>query len=397
MGTCGNTLTDSIRIDNISKVTKSENISEDISLHTFKKIKYLGKGSNADVFLIQSDKTKELYALKLIAIKNMEEKMIDLVMREVNNLKDLDHQNIISFKIAFKSDENTKLNIITEYADSGDLNQKLKKQLQQKKYFEEKLLLDWLFQSCLALEYIHNKNIIHRDIKPSNILLNNNNIIKLSDFGVSKNISIFKSTKTLIGTPLYLAPEILKVKEEKKPYSFKADIWSLGVTFCHLMSLEFPFEGKGNENVYDNIKKGNKNKKILNENNNNYNENISKHFSKEFRDLIDEMMTIEPEKRPSAEEILKKDIIKNRMISFYNENKNNFDYYEAEKFIEKYKFENENNETSKKNIKDIKIDDSDDLNKTEEMTPVKPEKIKYDYLRQMSFLHVQIKRIKTNV
>ena len=397
MGTCGNTLTDSIRIDNISKVTKSENISEDISLHTFKKIIYLGKGSNADVFLIQSDKTKELYALKLIAIKNMEEKMIDLVMREVNNLKDLDHQNIISFKIAFKSDENTKLNIITEYADSGDLNQKLKNQLQQKKYFEEKLLLDWLFQSCLALEYIHNKNIIHRDIKPSNILLNNNNIIKLSDFGVSKNISIFKSTKTLIGTPLYLAPEILKVKEEKKPYSFKADIWSLGVTFCHLMSLEFPFEGKGNENVYDNIKKGNKNKKILNENNNNYNENISIHFSKEFRDLIDEMMTIEPEKRPSAEEILKKDIIKNRMISFYNENKNNFDYYEAEKFIEKYKFENENNETSKKNINDIKIDDSDDLNKTEEMTPVKPEKIKYDYLRQMSFLHVQIKRIKTNV
>ena len=96
---------------------------------------------------------------------------------------------------------------------------------------------------------MHFNKIIHRDIKPSNIFLMKNNTVKIGDFDISKDISILIITLTLIGTPLYMAPEII----QKRPYSFEADIRSLGVTFCHLMTLEFPFEGDVLEEITENV------------------------------------------------------------------------------------------------------------------------------------------------
>jgi NIMA (never in mitosis gene a)-related kinase len=107
---------------------------------------------------------------------------------------------------------------------------------------------------------------VHRDIKPSNIFLMENNTIKLGDFGLSKIISPLHRTKTLAGTPLYSAPELLKEIEEikkakkkkdieLKEYSYEVDIWSLGVTFCHIMSLEIPFNSV--DDVINNVKKEN--------------------------------------------------------------------------------------------------------------------------------------------
>ena len=172
----------------------------------------------------------------------------------------------------------------------------------QKKYFEEKQLLEWLMQICLAVDSIHKENIIHRDIKPSNIFLMKNNTIKLGDFGVSNDISLFGRTHTMIGTPLYLAPEIIN----NESYDSKVDIWSLGVTFCHLMTLEFPFEGKKPEDVYENIKKMNKNKKILNKEKTYYKKEIVDKYSKEFLNLIYELMSFEPEKRQLLNKFWKK-------------------------------------------------------------------------------------------
>ena len=89
---------------------------------TFKKIKQIAKGTFGYIFLIKSNKTKIEYALKAIKTKNLEQVQIDAAMREVNNLKILDHPNIISFKCSFFSNIKTSLlNIITEYADNGDL------------------------------------------------------------------------------------------------------------------------------------------------------------------------------------------------------------------------------------------------------------------------------------
>ena len=410
---CGNIVTNTIVPSNIIEPDKNLKKSQLIENNEqFQIIKKLGEGTNGQVFLIKSKKTQNEYALKAIITKNLPKPLIKKIKEEVNNLKKLDHPNIISFKCAFESNEKTELlNIITEYADNGDLEIKLNENHKKNIYFNENQLLDWLIQSCLAINYLHNNSIIHRDIKPSNIFLMKNNTIKLGDFGVSKNISSLRRTKTVIGTPLYLAPELIQNQE----YSFEVDIWSLGVTFCHMMTLEFPFEGRKTEKLYENILQKNMNKKILNKENNNYNENILKNYSKDFINLIDELMSINPKDRPTAKQILEKNIINERMKSFLKEN--NFDLSLAESSIQNYEnkekdeivkdnFEIDSNKNNKMPIiiqemkKDeekkngIKEEENPNLVQTMEEKINKNKKTNYDFLRQMTFLH-QLHRANT--
>ena len=337
-----------------------------------KKIKKLGKGNFGEVFLIKSSLDKKKSVLKEIPIKN---KNVDLIKNEGENLKKLDHPNLILYKSVFFS--NNKLNIITEYAEKGDLNNELIKHKEQNKYFEENQLLNWLMQICLSLQYIHEKRIVHSDIKPSNIFLTKKNNIKLGDFGIFKRIVDFEEEK------LYGAPELI----EKNEYTTKSDIWSLGVTFFHLITLEYPFKGKDKEEIYKNIVNGLKN---------NYNDEVLKKYSKEFLDLIEEMMSLEPKKRPFADEILKKNISKKRMDEYLKENdfddkKNN----EANADIQQY---------TKKNLKikesifilddDFKINGNDDEieEEEEEESQNKDDKENYDFIRQMSMIYDQNKK-----
>ena len=362
-----------------------------------KKIKTIGEGSFGEVYLIKSQKTQLEFALKKIQLKNNKLK-IERIMEEVNILKELDHPNIISFKGAFKSNDDKYLNIITEYVPQGDFEKKIENNYKDKIYFEEKDILNWLFQVCLAIQYLHENSIIHRDIKPSNIFLMENNIIKLGDFGTSKNISPYHRTKTLAGSPLYSAPELLKQLEafennEKGnniSYSYEVDIWSLGVTFLHIMSLEKPFEK--NKDIINDIKS----KKIFNKEMNCYIDKIVEKYSKELLDLIDEMMTYEPSKRPSIEEILEKDIIKKRMDLYLKENEFNKD--EATEAINNYieKFGSIEKEEESSLFKDDKTDDNfDSLNTSSASCPLKEEKKKYDFARQLSIIHDYLKKSKT--
>ena len=280
----------------------------------FVKRQLIGKGNLGEVYLAQSTKEKTIYALKEIIIKNINE---EIISKEAENLYDFDHPNVLYFKNAFltKSTNSTNsdillLNIISEYAEKGDIGKVLSRHQKENIYFVENQLLDWLIQNCLALVYLHDKKIIHGDIKPSNIFLTKNNSIKLGDFGN------FKKCLNLDYNNVYLPPEFI----EKKEYSYAGDIWSLGATFCHLITLEFPFEGNNKDEIYENILKGNKNKNILNKEKNNYNQAILDIYNKELLDLIDEMISIDPLQRPLAEDILKANIIKKRMNECMEEN-----------------------------------------------------------------------------
>ena len=396
MGCSRSVLTDTIVSKNMitPEFTSSVEIIEN---ENFQKIRTIGKGNYGEIFLIRSKKTGREYALKAIIINNMTKKKVPNLMREVDNLKKLNHPNIISFKCAFTSNIKAELlNIMTEYADNGDLNRKLEENRKEKKYFKENQLLDWLIQISLALKYIHKQNIIHRDIKPSNIFLMKNNTVKLGDFGISKNIEIFHKTNTFIGTPAYLAPEIIL----NKGYSLEADIFSLGTTFCHLMALELPFEGGNIDDIYKNILERKKNKKILNKEKNNYIQNILDNYSKEFLDLIDELMSQNPKNRPTAEQILEKDIIKKRMNLYLKEN--NFNSKDVENFIQNYEqneikedFEEEKNKTNLQIIITENDNNNEDLNKTQDVTPLKNNKVKYDFQRQMSLIHNNLLKKKT--
>ena len=402
---CDKVTNNTIYIPN--KCIKPEKKIEDISRQHFKKIKKIGKGNFGEVFLIKSKETQKEYALKEINITNKKFYDSYLIMREVNILKKLDDPNIVSFKAAFESEKKDKrlLNIISEYVDNGDLNELL---IQQKEYFEESQLLYWLIQCCFGLKCLNENEIVHRDIKPSNIFLMKDKTIRLGDFGISKDISIFHKTQTFCGTLLYMAPEILN--DEK--YDCTIDVYSLGVTFCHLMTLEYPFQlQKEIDKMKNNIINGIKNPKILNKERNNYNEQILNNYSKDFLDLINEMMITNPRKRIKIEEILEKDIIIRRMNSLlkdYNFNLNETesrikDYEKKEKEIIE-KIEKEINKLRRKRsnekenlsiivIEEINGDNSDYKEysiQTQEMTPLKEEKLKYNFLRKLSLIHKEV-------
>lgn len=105
-------------------------------------------------------------------------------------------------------------------------------------YFSEDLVLSWFTQICLALKHCHDRKILHRDLKSQNIFLTKKNIVKLGDFGIARVLSNTGSkAKTVVGTPYYLSPEII----ESHPYSFKSDVWSLGVLLFEMCALQPPF------------------------------------------------------------------------------------------------------------------------------------------------------------
>ena len=179
--------------------------------------------------------------------------------------------------------------------------------------------------------------------------------------------------------PQYLAPEIFK----KEGYSYKADIWSLGITFYQLMNFSFPFKGDNAEEIKKNILEGNKNKELNNE-----------IYSKKFEELIDQMLSDRPDVRPSAEEILGNNIIKSRIECYLKEN--GFDNLKSQKTIKEYENEIQNLKQSRRSKKEREIvvaDDyeRDDLNdRNEEYEAKRIKKIIYDFNRQMTLMKTQI-------
>ena len=153
---------------------------------------------------------------------------------------------------------------------------------------DEFQILDWFTQICLALKHVHDRKIIHRDLKCQNIFLTKERIIKLGDFGISRVLtSTIEKAKTMVGTPYYLSPEII----EGNSYSFKTDIWSLGVILYELCALKPPFGGNNLHFLALNIVKG----KYA---------PIPNCYSKEMRNLIALLLVNDPNKRPSIHDIL---------------------------------------------------------------------------------------------
>ena len=147
-------------------------------------IKRLGKGGFGDAYLAQSKKNNEFVVIKDIDLVHLEEKPRKLMEQEGIILQNLSHPNII--KCIDTKIIKDKAYIIMEYADDGDLKEKIDNQKKNNISFKEEDILNWFIEIGEALNYIHNKNIIHRDLKPNNIFLMKNNHIKIGDFGIAR-------------------------------------------------------------------------------------------------------------------------------------------------------------------------------------------------------------------
>ena len=273
-------------------------------LEKYIKVKELSKGSYGIAYLVKRSIKEDHVVVKSIILDGLSDNEKKDTFKEAKILMSLKHHNIIKFIEVFKqSKPKSTLNIVMEYANGGDLFSKIREQQLKNKLFSETQILDWLTQICLGLKYIHNNKILHRDIKSKNIFLTKNGLVKIGDFGISKCLSSsVEVAKTFIGTPYYLSPEIVS----NQPYSYKSDVWSLGVLLYELCTLKLPFDGVSLNKLSANILNG-------------IYEPVNKIYSIELRDLVKELLNPSVNKRPFVEEILKKPLIRKRINSFLSE------------------------------------------------------------------------------
>ena len=251
----------------------------------------LGEGTFGTVIKAKHKLTGELVAIKILRKNNLIFK--EDLKNEALILRGLDHPNII--KIFELYDTETDFYIVQELCNGGDLFCKIHEEGGQSEITTGIII----FQILSAVNYLHERKLMHRDLKLENILIDdskysNNIYIKIIDFGTAKFYSKNKENE-IIGTPFYIAPEVLKGN-----YTEKCDSWSIGVILYTILSGKLPFGGTSKLEVYSNIKSGLYDMTI-------YPFNI---VSKEIKDLIKNLLLLNPDKRISVKEALEHNFFK---------------------------------------------------------------------------------------
>ena len=265
----------------------------------------IGQGMSGKVYKARHKKENKFYAIKKLNFNEINEKERIAIQDEVNLLKQLKHPNIVTYKDSFFDSDNC-LNIVMVFCELGDMYTKIHKQ--KGEYFPEEQILLWLAQLCLALSYVHDKQILHRDIKTQNIFIQNEHTIRIGDFGIAKGYNQNQDLGgSLIGTPLYMAPEVYN---SSKKYSFRSDIWSLGCCIFEMCNLKNAFEAKSWNAVFVKVNKGQR-------------AQLNSRYSLDMKNLVDSMLSVNGKNRPTIASILEKPFMKpivGKYISDFVEN-----------------------------------------------------------------------------
>uniref|UniRef100_A0A8C6WQG5 non-specific serine/threonine protein kinase n=1 Tax=Neogobius melanostomus TaxID=47308 RepID=A0A8C6WQG5_9GOBI len=195
----------------------------------------LGDGAFGKVYKAQNKQNGTFAAAKVIDTKTEDE--LEDYMVEIEILASCDHHHIVKLLDAFYFEG--KLWILIEFCAGGAVDAIM---LELERPLTEPQIRMVCKQTLEALLYLHENKIIHRDLKAGNILLSLEGDVKLADFGVSaKNTKTLQRRDSFIGTPYWMAPEVVMCETSKdRPYDYKADIWSLGVTLIELAQVEPP-------------------------------------------------------------------------------------------------------------------------------------------------------------
>lgn len=263
-------------------------------LKDFTPVKVLGKGAYGKVHLVQDKHSNKLFAQKQLrkpAI-NIHEKHVDFhtkqVKRTISERKILTnithHPNIV--KLFYALQDSDKFYLILEYIPGGELFHHLTSNNSLGNVFKEEDVAFYAAQMSLGLRHLHKLGIVYRDLKPENCLLNSAGHLVLTDFGLSKSIDAHSedSCMSIIGTPEYMAPEILKGDK----YDYLVDWWSLGCVIYDMMTGKPPFTGNSHKAIQDKIIKN----KLR----------MPFYFSMDAKDLLNKLLNKNPAKRFPVDE-----------------------------------------------------------------------------------------------
>lgn len=229
-------------------------------MENYELVKTIAKGSFGLVSHIRRKSDGKDLVWKELNYGLLSEKEKKLIVTEVNLLRELRHPYIVRYHDRVIDKENTKIYIVMEYCQGGDLGQLIKSHKRSGDLIPEELIWRIFSQILLALKACHRhveggvtKSILHRDIKPGNIFLDSHNNAKLGDFGLAKELGAHsRLAQTNVGTPYYMSPEM--VNEED--YDERSDIWALGCLIYEMASLVPPFDAKNHVALAKKISQG---------------------------------------------------------------------------------------------------------------------------------------------
>ncbi|KAF2085037.1 kinase-like protein [Saccharata proteae CBS 121410] len=215
----------------------------------FQILKLIGKGTFGQVFQVRKKDTGRIYAMKVLSKKVIvQKKEVAHTLGERNILVRTamaDSAFIVGLKFSFQTPSD--LYLVTDYMSGGELFWHLQKEGR----FNEARAKFYIAELILALQHLHDHDIVYRDLKPENILLDANGHIALCDFGLSKaNLTENATTNTFCGTTEYLAPEVLL---DEHGYTKMVDFWSLGVLVFEMCCGWSPFYAEDTQQMYKNI------------------------------------------------------------------------------------------------------------------------------------------------
>ncbi|XP_041011645.1 serine/threonine-protein kinase PEPKR2-like isoform X1 [Juglans microcarpa x Juglans regia] len=239
----------------------------------------IGQGKFGSVMLCRSKVSGEEFACKTLR------KGEELVYQEVEIMQHLSgHPGVVTLRAVYEDAESFYL--VMEFCSGG----RLLDQMAREGHYSEHRAANILKELILVIKYCHDMGVVHRDIKPENILLTSSGQMKLADFGLAVRVSNGQSLAGVVGSPAYVAPEVLI-----GDYSEKVDIWSAGILLHALLVGMLPFQGDSVDAIFEAIKKVNLD----------FESGVWKSVSQPARNLIARMLTRDFSARLTADQVLR--------------------------------------------------------------------------------------------
>lgn len=239
--------TEEAKANRTSRAKTIYSTSQDVTLEDFTILKVLGRGSFGKVMMVRKNDSGELFAMKSLRKDALlEREQVEHTRTEKQIMMHVNHPFLVKLEHAFSTPD--KIYFVMRYMRGGELFFHLK----EARKFPEDRARFYAVCVLMGLGHLHSQNIVYRDLKPENILMDDDGYVCLTDFGMAKQLGEDGITQSFVGTPEYLAPEIITSQGHGRP----ADWWSLGILIYEMLVGIPPFYNQNIQLMYELIRHG---------------------------------------------------------------------------------------------------------------------------------------------